>query len=90
MIYVVLAALFILTLIIGAAIGIFIGYLLFGRAVPEEKPEADKPSSDDIERARKEREELIASQKAFHAMMGYNADIAYGISAEDEFTAGGS
>ena len=90
MIYVVLAILWVFTLVIGAAIGLFVGYMLWSRAKPVAKPAAEEPSTEDIEQAIKEREELIASQKAFRAMMGYNADIAYGINTEDDLTAGGS
>ena len=43
------------------------------------KPEPASSSADDIEAARKEREALKEQQKAFLDMMGYNADIAYGV-----------
>ena len=75
--------------ILGAQLGLTAGYLLWKRKRVEEKPEPSV-SEDELERARKEREELINSQRAFQAMMGYNADIAYGINHDDEITAGGS
>lgn len=78
-----------LVFILGGQLGLAGGYLLWGRKPVAEKP-VEAATDDEIELARKEREELINSQKAFQSMMGYNADIAYGINREDEFTAGGS
>jgi hypothetical protein len=36
-------------------------------------------SESEIERIRQEKEDLLATQKAFLDMMGYNPDIAYGV-----------
>jgi len=36
-------------------------------------------SEEDLEKIRKEREEMKAEQAAFLSMVGYNADIAYGL-----------
>ncbi len=83
------AVLCFLTFVNGAALGFAAGYFVFGRKKAAEAPSED-PTDDELERAEKEREELIAAQKAFQTMMGYNADIAYGLDAEDDFTAGGS
>ena len=75
--------------ILGGQLGLVGGYLLWGRKRAVEKP-AEEATDDELELARREREELINSQKAFQSMMGYNADIAYGINSEDDFFAGGS
>lgn len=67
--------------------GILIGYA-FGSSGSRAKAPESKPISEaEVEKIRKEREELEAQQKAFKDMMGYNADIAYGVN-EDPF--GGS
>jgi len=71
----------------GAAIGVVAGYFIWGKPKPAVQPAEDR-TEEELEKARKEREELIASQKAFQRMMGYNADIAYGVE-EDDLTAGG-
>ena len=72
----------------GAAIGIAAGYLIWGRPKPAAVQQTEDHTDEELERAKKEREELIASQRAFQRMMGYNADIAYGVE-EDDLTAGG-
>jgi hypothetical protein len=65
--------------------GFHIGYEVASRRLqtkPREalqKPEPDPMTEAEIERLRKEREEFQAEQKAFLGMMGYNADIAYGV-----------
>lgn len=74
----------------GLTIGLVGAYFLWGREKPKETKVETSPTVDEIEKAKKEREELIASQKAFQSMMGYNADIAYGVSLDDDLTAGGS
>lgn len=89
------ALLWLMVFVNGMAIGAVLTYLFLRRGkveVPAVEPAtaAEGPSSEELERARREREELIASQKAFQAMMGYNADIAYGIASDDDITAGGS
>lgn len=43
------------------------------------KLEPDSFSEEEIEAMRKEREAFKEQQKAFLDMMGYNADIAYGV-----------
>lgn len=83
------AVLCLIVFVNGAMLGLAAGYFLWKRPKPV-KAEEPRPVDDEIERARKEREELVASQKAFQSMMGYNADIAYGINPEDDFFAGGS
>lgn len=83
------AVLCLIVFINGAVLGLAGGYFLWKRPKPVE-PVEQRPADDELERARKEREELMASQKAFQSMMGYNADIAYGINSEDDFFAGGS
>lgn len=75
---------------IGAQIGLAAGYMLWARRprIRDTAP-APGPGEDEIARAMQEREELIKSQKAFQTLMGYNADIAYGIESSDA-PAGGS
>lgn len=78
--------------VLGGELGFFLGFFLWAHK-PAPKVEEKNPAQDtdeEMERARKEREELINSQKAFQRMMGYNADIAYGVDAMDDFPAGGS
>ena len=60
-----------------------LGYTLGSR---ERKPKVNAVSApestlsvEELERIRKEREELKAEQAAFLSMVGYNADIAYGL-----------
>lgn len=67
--------------------GVLIGYAFGGSGNRAKAPESKPISEAEAEKIRKEREELEAQQKAFKDMMGYNADIAYGVN-EDPF--GGS
>ncbi len=83
------AVLCLIVFVNGAMLGLAGGYFLWRKPKPVATVE-QPPADDEIERARKEREELMASQRAFQSMMGYNADIAYGINSEDDFFAGGS
>lgn len=76
-------------LVLGLQLGLVLAYF-FWRSKPTAEAPAKDPTEEELEQARKEREELIRSQEAFQRMMGYNADIAYGINRDDEFTAGGS
>lgn len=75
--------LMIVMLLFGAEFGLFAGYLVWGRKKPAAPAVEPMPTDEEIEAARREREELIASQKAFQTMLGYNADIAYGIGDSD-------
>ncbi|MBP5462231.1 MAG: hypothetical protein J6Y20_08920 [Lachnospiraceae bacterium] len=85
---VVMVLVWLMALVNGAAIGLFVGYLLWH--VKKEEPVAPaQPTDEERELAMREREELIESQKAFRQMMNYNADIAYGIS-NDNLSTGGS
>lgn len=72
--------------VIGFEVGRFLKTNVHRRA---EEPPRVSPTESEIEKALREREEFIESQKAFQRMMGYNADIAYGI-ADDDIAAGGS
>ena len=72
---------------IGVEIGLAAGYLLWARKKAVEKAEAPL-DEDELALAKQEREELIKSQRAFQTLMGYNADIAYGI-ANSDISAGG-
>ena len=78
----------IMALVNGAAIGFGLGYMRWGQKKTGPVAPA-APTEEDLELARREREELIESQKAFRQMMNYNADIAYGIS-NDNLSTGGS
>lgn|GEM_PF-2894825 len=42
------------------------------------KPKEEEPETD-LERALRERRELQAEQDAFRQLVGYNADVAYGL-----------
>jgi hypothetical protein len=75
--------------VLGAESGALLVYLAFVRKRPAQVQEPASPTDAEIEAAKREREELIASQKAFQQMVGYNADIAYGIEDTD-FTSGGN
>lgn len=39
----------------------------------------EQPSEEELRRKMKEREEMEAEQRAFKALTGYSADIAYGL-----------
>lgn len=69
--------------LLGAALGagFFIAGFMFGRrsAVPAERTVREYvPSEDETAEIEKERERLKEDQAAFHQMMGYSADVAYG------------
>lgn len=66
----------ILIFINGVSIGLSIGSR---QAKKEVYSPAPAQTEDDLEKIRKEREEMKAEQKAFVNMMGYNADVAYGL-----------
>ena len=46
--------------------------------------DADTFTDEEIEAMRREREELIETNKAFNDMMNYNADRAYAVGYDDE------
>lgn len=60
----------------GVPVGVLIGYRLWKRAP---KPVTQGMTAEESARIQREREELKAEQEAFLSMMGYNADIAYGM-----------
>jgi hypothetical protein len=76
-------AMFIFCAILLLINGFHIGYEVAShrlQAKPREALQKSEPITEaEIERLRKEREEFQAEQKAFLGMMGYNADIAYGV-----------
>ena len=53
-----------------------------GAAVPA--PQPPELSKADLEKLEKYKQKLVATQEAFEELMNYNADRAYGISAEKE------
>lgn len=55
----------------------------FGCSFSHATPAADELSEDEKEEIMKERKRLIAEQNAFTDMMGYNANVAYGIAAKE-------
>jgi len=63
--------------------GAFFGYV-FGSRTRYRAPAPSPMTAAEEEKLRQEREELKAEQEAFLGMMGYNADIAYGVN-EDPF-----
>lgn len=79
----------VLALMYGGLAGLFAGYRLWGKKSAPVQVPLPSPTDDEIEKAKAERRELIEAQKAFQSMMGYNADIAYGI-GDNDITAEGS
>lgn len=69
-----------LALVNGVTIGYCLSQAVSGRPAKkvESSPEDTLPV-EELERIRKEREELKAEQAAFLKIVGYNADIAYGL-----------
>ncbi|MBQ2640862.1 MAG: hypothetical protein IJG15_02565 [Lachnospiraceae bacterium] len=74
--------------LLGAAMGLafFIAGFLFGkhfwmfqedREAPAERKEYE-PTPEDLAEIEKQRERLRQDQAAFHDLMGYSADVAYG------------
>lgn len=71
----------VLLLVISTAVGVFIGFLIWGRVkakpiIPEAPSDAERAS------IAEQRRSLIEEQNAFQNLLGYNADIAYGVSAD--------
>ena len=77
-------------------IGIFVGGIFTGIGwcqcrrefngadeVRREEPAAVEPTEDEARKLAEERERLREEQKAFHDLIGYNADVAYGISKRE-------
>ena len=63
-------------------IGIFIFGFWFGKEMSQtKKVDPTEPTEEEMKEIREERERLIADQKAFRELMNYNADMAYGITA---------
>jgi hypothetical protein len=62
--------------------GFFLG-LGLGRETRDEKPEGCRESRSAEEIAR-ERRRMIEEQEAFRQQMEYNADVAYGMSGNEE------
>ena len=60
-----------------------LGYIVGSRERKPKPSAVSAPEStlsvEELEKIRKEREELKAEQAAFLSMVGYNADIAYGL-----------
>ena len=73
--------------LLGAALGLafFAAGFWFGRksAVGKEITSADKypPSEEELAEQERQRERLRQEQEAFHDLVGYSADVAYGIRA---------
>ena len=61
----------------GVPLGIVIGFFMRGRKAVSSP--AVTPSVEELERIKKEREELRAEQDAFQKILGYSADVAYGL-----------
>ena len=62
-------------------VGLFIFGFYLGKQMCEEKTRTTVAENTDEEMAeiRAERERLIEEQKAFHTLMDYNANVAYGL-----------
>lgn len=73
--------------LLGAALGavFFIAGFLFGRktAAIHTAPAAPQyePTEADLAEIEKQRDRLRQDQEAFHDLMGYSADVAYGVKA---------
>ena len=61
----------------GVPLGIVIGFFMRGKK-PVSAPVVT-PTVEELERIKKEREELRAEQDAFQKILGYSADVAYGL-----------
>lgn len=82
--------------LVGALIGVglfvggfFIGYWEKSEAYePEDvqpiREEPEPPTEEEKIRIADERERLREDQQAFHELMGYNADVAYGVAKRKE------
>ena len=70
----------ILVLLLFAA-GMYVGYKLNARKVADEAVKARKPETP----AEAERRRLIEDQNAFRQMMGYSAEVAYGMTSAKDF-----
>ena len=69
--------------LLGAALGaaFFIAGFLFGRKtapIHNAPVKSFEPSEADLAEVEKQRERLRQDQEAFHELMGYSADVAYG------------
>lgn len=81
--------------LVGALIGVglfvggfFIGYWEKSEAYePEDvqpiREEPELSTEDEERRIAEERQRLREDQKAFHDLLGYNADVAYGVSKRE-------
>lgn len=70
-----------------AAFSVFVLGFVFGRKTAQKpEPEIRAVSADELAKIRKEREQLEAEQDAFRALVGYSADVAYGLA---DFPLGG-
>ena len=65
---------------IGAAIFVC-GYVLGKNTKEDEEIGTYEATEEEMREIREERERLIEDQKAFRELMNYNADMAYGITA---------
>lgn len=83
MIYALYGALGAVLVLLLFATGVYVGYKLHSKIAEHEA--ARKPKLETPEEA--ERRRLIEDQKAFRTQMGYNADMAYGFSMSDQYTA---
>lgn len=66
------------------AVLFYAGYRLGEDRATPEKPAAVAPASpteEELGRLESERDRLREEQRAFHDLLGYNADIAYGVNA---------
>lgn len=63
-------------------IGVFIGGFFLGKAQPKAwVPPKEELTPEEIAKIKEEREALIAEQKAYHTLVNYNADQAYGMNS---------
>jgi hypothetical protein len=63
------------------ATGVYVGYKAHAKIAAHEAARLPKPVAPEEE----ERRRLIADQKAFRTMMGYNADVAFGTAVAEQY-----
>ena len=83
MIYALYGALGAILVLLLFATGVYVGYKIRVKIEAHEaerRPKLETPEEE-------ERRRLIEDQKAFRTQMGYNADMAYGFTMSDQYTA---
>lgn len=85
-------ALAVILIIMALAYGALIGWIaggvsrarLYGNVPAQHKAEAREPTEAELARMEEERRQLAEDNKAFQAMLDYNASMAYGMAKGDK------